>query len=405
MSGGDLSMDKEGRAIAQVRRLVIKPIWNAYAFFTLYANADGSAGELVSEASAVLDRYVLAKSRELVEEVQARLDSYDIPGACAVVTRFVDAVNNWYIRRSRGRFWRSTKDRDKQDAYNTLYTVLITLCRVAAPLLPLTMEKIHTGLTGAASVHLSDWPDAEALPADPDLIDAMERVREVCSAGLAIREQHKLRVRLPLQRLIVVDGEAERLRPFVELVADEVNVKEVVLDSDLEAYGKLELAVNPKIGARIGKEMKPVLAAARAGEWEDLGDGTVAVAGQVLGPEDFTLRLKVADGAAAQGLSGRGAAVLDLTLTPTLEREGLARDLVRLIQSARKEADFHISDSIHLAIEAPSELAPAIEEFEDLIKSETLAVELSLGPAGEASHQGQHDVQGYKVTIGVTKAD
>src|SRR5262249_12548838 len=145
--------------------------------------------------------------------------------------------------------------------YDTLFTVLTTLCRTAAPLLPLTTEKVYKDLTGERSVHLADWPDASSLTAEPALVASMDRVREICSAALAVREQHNLRVRLPLSRLIVVDQDVERIAPFTGLIAEELNVKEVVLERDLAAYGKIELVVNSKIGKRLGSAMKAVLAA------------------------------------------------------------------------------------------------------------------------------------------------
>ena len=267
LAGGDLAIPKDGRAIGEVRRQVLKPIWNAYYFFSLYANADGIRAELISQAEGVLDRYILAKTRELVLYVERRMDAYDIPGACAAVVRFLDVLNNWYIRRSRERFWRAGRDRDKLAAYNTLYTVLTTLLRTIAPLVPYLSETVYRGLSGETSVHLADWPDAKSLPAEPELVESMDIVREICSVALAIREQHNLRVRLPLSHMIVATPKAAALESFRYLIEDEVNVKRVEFDPDVRKFGTLELHVNPKIGARIGKALKEVLAAAKAGEW------------------------------------------------------------------------------------------------------------------------------------------
>jgi isoleucyl-tRNA synthetase len=230
----------------------MKPIWNAYYFFSLYANADGLKAEAITGADGVLDRYILAKTRELVLEVGRRLDAYDIPGPCAAVVRFLEVLNNWYIRRSRERFWRAGRDADKLAAYNTLFTVLTTLVRAMAPLAPYLSETIYRGLSGETSVHLADWPDVTALPAEPELVETMDQVREICSAALAIREQHNLRVRLPLPRMIVATPKAAVLAAFRHLIEDEVNVKRVEFDPDLAKFGTLELHVNPKIGARIG---------------------------------------------------------------------------------------------------------------------------------------------------------
>lgn len=406
LSGGDLAVPKDGRPIREALRLVILPIWNAYYFFCLYANADAFKAEVQTDAEAVLDRYILAKTRTLVEDVTACMDIYDLPGACAVVSRYIDALNNWYIRRSRPRFWKSERDQDKIEAYNTLYTVLNTVFRVVAPLLPLVSEEMYKGLTGEKSVHLTDWPDPEALPADRDLVEDMDRVRDVCSSVLAIREAQNLRVRLPLASLTVAGPNAARLEPFIQLIQDEVNVKDVHLTASSEAYGTLELQVNKRIGARLGKAMREVLAAAGRGEWRKLDDERVEVGGEILGPDDFSLRLKTPDGVAAQALSdGSDVVVLDVQVTPELEREGLARDLVRLVQMTRKDAGLHISDRIALALSVPDEVQAAVETHRDFICHETLAVDVRLrsGNGEVPAYEGEHKLQGQAVTIGVSR--
>ena len=407
LNGGDLMVPKDGRPIREALRLVIRPIWNAYYFFCLYANADALQAESRTDAEAVLDRYILAKTRALVEDVMARLDVYDLPGACAVVHRYIDALNNWYIRRSRARFWKSERDQDKEDAYNTLYTVLTVVFRVIAPFLPMISEEMYKGLTGGKSVHLEDWPDPESLPADRELVEDMDRVREVCSAVLSIREAQNLRVRLPLASLTVAGPNAERLAPFTQLIQDEVNVKDVQLSASSEAYGALELQVNKRIGARLGKAMRGVLAAAGRGEWRKLDDERVEVGGEILGPDDFTLRLKTPEGVAAQALSDSSdVVVLDVQVTPELENEGLARDLVRLVQMTRKDAGLHISDRIALALSVPDEVQPAVEAHRDFICHETLAVDIQLAGNGEApAYEGEHKLQGQPVTIGVSRAN
>jgi len=404
LAGGDLAMPKDGRAIGEAQRQALKPLWNAYYFFTLYANADGIRAEARADAEGVLDRYILAKTRQLVEEAGRRLDAYDIAGACAAITRFIDGLNNWYIRRSRERFWRAGADRDKLDAYNTLYTVLTVLVRVMAPLAPYVTDAIYRGLTGARSVHLADWPDAALLPDEPALVVEMDRVREICSAALAVREAANLRVRLPLARMTVALEGSQALEPYRQLIEDEVNVKRVEFSGELAKFGTLELHVNPKIGARIGKAVKDVLAAAKAGQWTQNKDGTVTAAGQALSGDDFTLRLRVPEGQAAQSLRGEGAVILDVTVTDELREEGLARDLVRLIQTTRKDAGLHISDRIELRIEAPAELAPAIERHRDFIGAETLALDLALGAVPAGHYAGRHELDGKPVTIGLRKA-
>ena len=413
MTGGDLVIPNDGgKAIGQTRNQIINPIWNAYSFFTLYANADGIKGELIKDADNTLDRYILAKTRNMLEGVEERLDHYDIPAACETIYSFLDALTNWYIRRSRDRFWRSfasngsghNNDADKKAAYDTLYTVLLNLCRIAAPFLPFVTEKIHKALTGEQSIHLADWPKADDLPENKDLVIAMDRVREVCSAALSVRESENLRVRLPLSELVVAAEDAEILSPYTDLIADEVNVKNVTLSTDLAKYGELELKVNPAIGKRLKSKMKEVMAAGKSGDWTDNGDGSVIVAGETLKEGDYSMRLHTAEGLSAQQLSGQGAVILNTEVTPELEREGLARDLVRLIQTTRKDADFDISDRIHLHLDLPEPLAKAAREYEDFIKSETLASSLSYELGATVEYKALQNLGENKVTIGLCKA-
>jgi isoleucyl-tRNA synthetase len=183
-----------------------------------------------------------------------------------------------------------------------------------------------------------------------------------------------------------------------------VNVKEVVLERELAAYGTIELVVNSRvIGKRMGNAMKAVLAASKEGRWQDNGDGTVQVADQTLGEGDFTLRLRLKEGSAGHSLSKQGAVLLDVSVTPELEREGLARDLMRVIQQTRKQAGLGISDRIRLRLKLPTDFHPAVEAHRELIQEETLAADLALGDAEAADYQAGHDVHGQKVYVGVSK--
>ncbi len=200
MSGGDLAMPRDGKAIGEAVRAVMLPMWNAYSFFTLYANIDGIKGKLITSAEAELDRYILGKTAELVTAVETAVDGLDLAGGCAALPPFIEALNNWYIRRSRERFWKSEKDADKTAAYDTLYTVLVTLMRTMAPFLPYLTDAIHRALVDGKSVHLEDWPEAGAFAVDADLVKRMDLAREVCSAAASIRTAKNLRNRLPLRR-------------------------------------------------------------------------------------------------------------------------------------------------------------------------------------------------------------
>jgi isoleucyl-tRNA synthetase len=380
LKGSDLPVQQDDKPIADVVRNVLNPIWNAWYFFSLYANADGIRAEFGAADQNVLDRYILAKTRELVEDLGALMDAYDIAGACSRVVAFIDALNNWYIRRSRLRFWKSEKDDDKRRAYDTLYTVLVTLCRVASPLLPLLSEEIHRGLTGEESVHLVDWPDPASLPADPDLVADMDRVRDVCSTGLAMRRTRNVRVRQPLRSLTIAGPEVERLRPFLDLIQDEVNVKEVRLRQEIGHFASFQLQVNARLlGPRLGPEMKAVLAAAKQGRWTTKPGGAVEVAGQVISEGEYSLLLRPAEGVVCHALSTNDmVAVLDFELSESLIQEGKARDLVRLIQQARRDAGLHVSDRIRLSLSLPPEWKAAATTFRNYLAENTLASELDV---------------------------
>jgi isoleucyl-tRNA synthetase len=378
LRGLDLRIDREGSGMSEVVRSVLNPIWNAFHFFTLYANVDGYHAERRTDSPHTLDRYVLAKTGDLVAGVTERLDTYDLAGACADITAFIDALNNWYIRRSRDRFWgtsESIESSSRRDAFDTLYTVLTTLTQVSAPLLPLVTEEIYTALTGADSVHLTDWPDATAFPTDPELVRDMDRVREVASVGLALRADRSLRVRLPLQTLTVAGRDADRLAPYVELLRDEVNVKEVAFSDDLEAFGSFTLRPNGKVlGPKLGPEVQSVMKAARAGEWQANDDGTVDVAGRTLAPDEFELDLSADEGSAAAPLRANDAVVaLDVDVTAELTAEGSARDLIRLIQHARKERDLDVTDRVTLQVQLPPDAREAVQAHEATVAEAVLA--------------------------------
>lgn len=402
--GGNLVVTEEGIR-AGVREFLL-PLWSTYYFFTLYANAGSlGAAQRRTDSPNVLDRYLLAKTRDLVVEETAQLDALDAPMAAAALRDFADVLTNWYVRRSRDRFWSG----DDRDAHDTLFTVLETLARLAAPLAPLVTEEVWRGLTGGESVHLADWPVAEEFPADDALVAAMDRVRQLASAGLALRKAQGLRVRLPLQTLTVVTPDAQALAPFADIVRDELNVKAVELvefdDSLVAEYGiARRLAVNARAaGPRIGKQVQQVIAAAKAGDWTVDGDAVV-VGGVALEPGEFTLELELDDPAAAVSfLPGSGFVLLDTRVTPELEAEGLARDVIRAVQQARKDAELDVSDRIALTLGVDDAGAlAAIEQHRDLIAGETLATALELGALGTGDATPVGD--GAAVTVQVVRA-
>ena len=400
--GGDLRISDTG--IDDVVRQVMLPIWNAYSFFTLYANVDGHRAEFRTDATHLLDRYLLAKTRRLVETVTEHMEAYDLSGATTEIQGFIDALNNWYIRRSRNRFWAKTSgdnEADKRDAHDTLYTVLVTFSQVAAPFLPMVMEEIHTGLTGQPSVHLTDWPNPEDLPADPDLVEQMDRLRDVASTALRLREDNGLRVRLPLPTLTVAGPNAEALNDLIHLLTGEVNVKKVVLTEDLTQHASFVLQPNGQIlGPRLGRGVQAVFGAARSGDFVLQDDGTVVVAGETLQPDEFTLALESPEGVTAGALaSGDAVVVLDTAITPALEAEGLARDVVRQVQQARRQADLVVTDRIALWLQGDPALPAAVHAHQDHVASQVLATEIHEGSGGQ--HITEMIIEGHALTLGL----
>ncbi|BDU10769.1 isoleucine--tRNA ligase [Aurantimicrobium sp. INA4] len=385
LRGGNLIVTEEG--IREGVRQLLLPLWNSYYFFSLYANADNYEASWRTDSTNVLDKYLLAKTRDLILEVQGHLDALDSTNAAEALRNFADVLTNWYVRRSRDRFW--TGGAEAHEAFDTLYTVLETLCRVAAPLLPLVTENIWQGLTGGRSVHLEDWPDADTFPADPSLVASMDAVREITSSSLALRKKVGLRVRLPLADLTVVSDLSDSLASFSDILRDELNVKQVTLvqftDGSAAEYGiTSKLTVNARAaGPRLGKQVQQIIQAAKAGDWSE-NNGVVAAGGVELVEGEYELTLESGDGTngarALALLPGGGFVLLDTVTTFELEAEGLARDVIRAVQDTRKAAGFDVSDRIHLDVFCFAEAdAQALKMKTDAnIASDTLATEFGV---------------------------
>lgn len=398
LRGGNLIVTEQG--IRDSVRQVLIPLWNSWYFFALYANAAGYEAGHTTGSEDPLDAYLLAKLREYVEAMTQQLDNYEVANACDSTRSFLDVLTNWYIRRSRERFW-ATEGAVDVGAFDTLHTVLETVTRVAAPLLPLTTEEIWRGLTGGRSVHLTDWPDPEALPRDDALVAAMDQVRDVCSAGSALRKAAGLRNRLPLSTLTVVVDDAAALDRFTSLVADELNIKSVrLLDAaapEAASYGVSQrLTVNARAaGPRLGRDVQTAIKGSKSGDWSVAEDGTVTAGGLELVEGEYTLETVAGtdDDATRIGMLPRaGFVVLDTTITPDLAAEGLARDLVRAVQQARREADLDVSDRISLAITGSDAVLEAARAHEGLISRETLATSYELGAMADESYDVRTEV-------------
>ncbi|MDI9900653.1 isoleucine--tRNA ligase [Rhodococcus sp. IEGM 1409] len=375
LRGGNLIVTEQG--IREGVRQALLPLWNAWSFLQLYAP---ESGVWRTDSENILDQYILAKLATTRDVITEALEVNDIAGACDELRLFCDALTNWYVRRSRSRFW----DEDR-DAIDTLHTVLEVVTRLAAPLLPLVSEVIWRGLTGERSVHLADWPEESELPANPELVAAMDDVRTVCSTVLSLRKAQNLRVRLPLPEVTVAAPDAERLRPFLGLIADEVNVKKVDLTDDVDVHGRFEIAVNARAaGPRLGKSVQTVIKAVKAGDWTENADGVVVAAGIELLPEEYTQKLVAAEPDSTAALpDGAGLVVLDSVVTEELEAEGWAKDRIRQLQDARRAAGLDVSDRIKVVLEVPQDCKEWAERHREMIAGEVLATSFSVGEAGD----------------------
>ena len=303
-------------------------------------------------------------------------------------------MTNWYVRRSRDRFWAGD-----QEAIDTLHTVLHVLCRVMAPLQPILAEDIFRGLTGERSVHLTDWPAATDLPADPALVEAMDGVRDICSTALSVRKAHGRRVRLPLQLLTVASPDLASAAAHAEIIRDEVNVRDVVFTSDVGSVASRELQVLPKtLGPRVGGQVQSVIAAVKKGDWV-LEGGLPVAAGITLQEGEFTLKLVAAPGSASAALgSASGVVVLDVNVTPELEAEGAARDMIRMLQQTRRALDLNVSDRVTVGIDGPTELLAQLSAHGEMVAGEVLATSVTFGP-GTGQPQHAETVDGEEVRV------
>jgi isoleucyl-tRNA synthetase len=388
MRGQELVMDKDANGIRDAIKNIIKPLWNAFNFYSIYSKADSIAATFDLSSNNILDKYIIGKLLELIKVVEFSLDKYDTVVATNAVEEFLEILNNWYIRRSRERFWRHQKDQDKIFAYNTLYSVLHTLCRAAAPLLPLITEAIFLNLdTTSKSVHLENFPRID-ISYDESLIESMEKVRDACNTALRIRNEQRIRVRQPLAQVTFIGvAEGDLSAEFQQLVLDEINVKLWVNlgKEEIVKYADYKLKINfPVLAKRLPQKIKDIVAANKSGAWKII-DNKVEIAGCLLDDDEFELNLEAKEEykASIGALSSNDALVLvDLDITKELELEGVARDIVRAIQQTRKELDLNITDKINLRIATNHNLiVEAIEQWQEYIKEQTLAIELDMALA------------------------
>ena len=413
--------------VAEVMTKFWMTLWNTYSFFVTYANLDNWSPAQEAPPAAErdpLDRWVLSELHNLVRRVTDAYENYDVPGATRPIQAFVEQLSNWYVRLSRRRFWKSEDDSDKLSAYATLYECLVTLAHLLAPAMPFLSEIMYRNLVASVdpsapeSVHLASWPEYNEALIDSSLMDTMALAQRLVSLGRAARESANLRVRQPLAKAafaVRFPAEKEALESLQGLVASELNVKQVeVLDNagDVVSY-----RLNPLprlLGKKFGKDFPRVQKALREGDPEQvtawakaLLDGqpvTVTLDGQdfEVMPEECEVRQEAAEGYAVAEEGGYMAA-LSTTLTDELVLEGLAREVVRRIQTMRRDADFDISDRILVAYQASGRLAEAIQAHEAYITGETLADVLEEATPTDDGFTQSFTIDGETLTLNIRK--
>ena len=384
-----VGVDKDGKVFNESIKTILTPLWNAYHFFTLYANAGNITAIDDTSSQNALDRYILSELNLLIKIVGTALDAYKPDVAIKEFVRFLDVLNNWYIRRSRARFWG-----EDQAAFNTLYVVLTTLCRCLAPFAPFISEYIYKNLTGAESVHLTDFPIAKET--DEKIVNDMRRVQMVVSVGKQLREQYKLRNRLPLSDMTIAGAD---LSEYTDIIADELNVKSVKFrEHTTDVADSFVYLITPKIGARLGGALSKIIPAVKSGNYTINGD-KLLVGEYTLNADEFEIRLTLRDGITGVALPDNTAVVvLNTETNAELVAEGLANDALRFIQDTRKAIGLDVSDRIKITYAADPALAMAIDTHKKRIMRDALICEMETG-AGEQ----KTEIEGYELAITIKK--
>ena len=402
-------------SVKDILKTIIIPIWNAYSFFVTYANIDNiTVSDAPSSPSNPLDKWILSEMEKLTGEVTDYLEAYDIHRANTCFINFIDLLNNWYIRRSRRRFWKSENDLDKDQAYQTLYSVLMKYIKLACPVIPFITEEIYQNLktdTMPDSIHLCDYPEAEASVRDEQLEKKMEVTQHAVSMGRALRANFSLKIRQPLKAIYLVTRDAEEktiLKEMEGIISEELNVKEVIIRDNEEELVEYEAKANFRVlGKVLGKSMKKgasKIEELSMDEIKSLLDGaTLSIEIDGTG-YDITSDSIVVQRNEKENLKvlneGSLTIGLDTELTEALKQEGVVRDLVRNIQSLRKETGLDVSDRIKLYIYGGDEIKASVDSHEEYMKNETLTVEWEWK---EAEGSKDFDCGEYSCKIALSK--
>jgi isoleucyl-tRNA synthetase len=414
----------------ETRRRFIIPLWNVYSFFSTYAALDGWSPVLAGDfdpgtpegatpkSDNPLDRWILARLIQVVEQVTTHFENSDAYTATLAFEALMDDLSNWYVRRSRRRFWKSEHDSDKNTAYATLWYVLVKMTRTLAPVLPFITEVMYQNLVRGVfeaayeSVHHTDWPQADPSAVDEKLVYQMDLARRVASLGLSARSNAGLKVRQPLSKVLVHvgEGQAELSEELVDIVADELNIKTfefVAGAGELVSYRVLP--VNQVLGPRFGARFPQVRAALAKLDPAEVAAKVEAQAGidlsldgetVTLSPEEVLVNTEAAEGLAVASDHLLTVAI-DTVITPELRSEGLAREIVRRVQAQRKNADFNIEDRITTWYEAEGELVEVFQTWGDYIQAETLTTKLIAGDPPASAYVETHQVEGADCKLGI----
>ncbi len=407
--------------VTEIVRNFTLTLWNVYSFFVTYANLDKPAlgkGVVANE----LDRWLLSSLNALVRDVTVAYENYDVPGATRPIETFVDNLSTWFLRRSRRRFWKSESDTDKQAAYSTLYTALVTLAKLLAPTMPFLAEELYRNLVCSVdklapeSVHLVEWPQADESLIDEALNREMELVMRLVSLGHSARQKANRKVRQPLAEAAFALGRADErhaVETYADLITDELNVKQVrLLDASSEAATFTLKPLPKQLGQKYGNKFPAIQKAILA--MDAASFAPVLLSGQPLKvtangetfdilPDEVEVRADAKSGFAVAA-DGAYLAALVTELTPELVREGLAREFVRRVQELRKQADLNVADRIKLFVVASAGLQEAIEANREYITAETLTVDLNYASPVDCEATAEDEFDGEKVTVGLVKA-
>jgi len=405
------------RHVEEVVKKLSLTLWNTYSFFVTYAKIDGwkpSDGKTVSdfEPKHKLDQWILSELHELIETVTEAMDDYNLSKATRPIADFVDGLSNWYIRRSRRRFWKSENDDDKAQAYETLYIVLVELCKLMAPFMPFLSDAIYKNLTGEESVHLADWPKSIKSYIHPKLNREHHLVRQIVTLGHGVRDKSNIKVRQPLALVQIglpANIDEKVILAQKDVILEELNVKNLSILKDADEFTARSVMPNARVlGPKYGKEVQSIIQKAKAGEFEVAEDGSVHIGDYVLSGDEVSVGFHGKEGFDVAG-SGGVSVVLDTVITDELKQEGLAREIVRRIQDLRKEAGYNVDDRIYVFVEPISgdehgeRVSAAVLGFAEYIKRETLALELQSKGDFEWDTEVVADIEGAEVKVAVRR--